>query len=184
MLRVFTTHVQTCLASNQVDLPKVELFFFSWAQIASCRFCMFSVARQARSLLPEPETRREGLRKSRNQGSAGCVAFDWMKLRGSDAIHGSNVTAEQVCLGQHLLTSVERPSYLRSDFVNVWRHARLVIYIYLWLMYAFALICLMIWCLFRGLVLLIQSSLDWFNQEDATASVWKGCLMFCLDQAC
>ena len=33
---------------------------------------------------------------------------------------------------------------------------------------------LMIWCLFRGLVLLFRSSLDWFNQEDATASVWKG----------
>ena len=33
-------------------------------------------------------------------------------------------------LGQHSLTSVERPSYLRSDFVNVWRHARLVVYIY------------------------------------------------------
>ena len=29
-----------------------------------------------------------------------------------------------------LLTSVERPSYLRSDFVNVRRHARLVVYIY------------------------------------------------------
>ena len=27
--------------------------------------------------------------------------------------------------GQHSLTSVERPSYLRSDFVYVWRHARL-----------------------------------------------------------
>ena len=36
--------------------------------------------------------------------------------------------------------------------------------------------CLMIgWCLFRGLVLFFPSSLDWFNQEDATASVWKGC---------
>ena len=34
---------------------------------------------------------------------------------------------------------------------------------------------LMIWCLFRGLVLLFRSSRDWFNQEDATASVWKGC---------
>ena len=33
----------------------------------------------------------------------------------------------------------------------------------------------MIWCLFRGLVLLLRSSLDWLNQEDATASVWKGC---------
>ena len=30
-----------------------------------------------------------------------------------------------VPLGQHSLTSVERPSYLRSDFVNLWRHARL-----------------------------------------------------------
>ena len=29
--------------------------------------------------------------------------------------------------GQHSLTSVERPSYLRSDFVNVWRHARFVV---------------------------------------------------------
>ena len=29
--------------------------------------------------------------------------------------------------GQHSLTSVERPSHLRSDFVNVWRHARLVV---------------------------------------------------------
>ena len=37
------------------------------------------------------------------------------------------------------------------------------------------LIFLMIWCLFRGLVLLFRSSLDWFNQEDATASVWKWC---------
>ena len=26
----------------------------------------------------------------------------------------------------------------------------------------------------RGLVLLFRSSLDWLNQEDATASVWKG----------
>ena len=31
--------------------------------------------------------------------------------------------------GQHSLTSVERPLSLRSDFVNVWRHARLVVYI-------------------------------------------------------
>ena len=29
--------------------------------------------------------------------------------------------------------------------------------------------------LFRGLVLLLRSSLDWFNQEDVTASVWKLC---------
>ena len=37
------------------------------------------------------------------------------------------------------------------------------------------LICLMIWCLFRGLVLVFRSSPDWLNQEDATASVWKWC---------
>ena len=40
--------------------------------------------------------------------------------------------------GQHSLTSVERPSYLPPDFVNVWRHPRLVVYIYLRLMHAFA----------------------------------------------
>ena len=28
---------------------------------------------------------------------------------------------------------------------------------------------------FKHFFLLFQSSLDWFNQEDATASVWKGC---------
>ena len=89
MLRVFTTHVQTCLASNQIDLPKVELKCFPRAQSASYKFSLFSVTRRARSLLPEPETRNEGLRKFKNQASAGCVTFDWMKLRGSDAIHGS-----------------------------------------------------------------------------------------------
>ena len=36
---------------------------------------------------------------------------------------------------------------------------------------SYTLICLMIWCLFRGLVLLFRSSLDWFKQEDATVSV-------------
>ena len=30
--------------------------------------------------------------------------------------------------GQHSLTSVERPSYLRLDFVNVWCHARLEVW--------------------------------------------------------
>ena len=52
-----------------------------------------------------------------------------------------------VVFGQHSLTSVERPSYLRSDFVNVWRHARLVVYIYPWLILprSSTLICLMIW---------------------------------------
>ena len=100
-------------------------------------------------------------------------SLNWMKLRGSDVIQGSCVNAKQVCLVQHSLISVERPSYLRSDFVNVWRHARLVIYTYLSLMYAFALICLMIWCLFRGLVSLFVS-LHPFG---------KDVLMFCLDQA-
>ena len=44
--------------------------------------------------------------------------------------------------GQHSLTSFERPSHLRSDFVNQSinqkRYARLVAYTYLWLMYASA----------------------------------------------
>ena len=31
--------------------------------------------------------------------------------------------------GQQSLTSVERPSYLPSDFVNAWRHARLEVFI-------------------------------------------------------
>ena len=31
-------------------------------------------------------------------------------------------------LGQHSLKSVERPSYLRSDFVNLWRQARLEVF--------------------------------------------------------
>ena len=33
--------------------------------------------------------------------------------------------------GQHSLTSVERPSYLRSDFVNVWRQAQVKYVIHL-----------------------------------------------------
>ena len=84
--------------------------------------------------------------------------------------------------GQHSLTSVERPSYLLSDFVNLWRHARLVVYIYMWLMYPLASIVhsplWFVWWsdgLFRGLAFLFRSSLDWFNQEDATASLWKWC---------
>ena len=81
--------------------------------------------------------------------------------------------------GQHSLTSVKRPCYLRSDFVNVWCHARLVVYIScdscMLLLRSSTLICLLIWCLYWDLVLLFWSSLDWFNQEDATASVWKWC---------
>ena len=42
-----------------------------------------------------------------------------------DAWETTNMAANLA--GQHSLTSVERPSYLRSDFVNVWRHARLVV---------------------------------------------------------
>ena len=41
--------------------------------------------------------------------------------------HTRNVTT--CCSGQHSLTSVERPSYLRSDFVNLWCHARLEVFI-------------------------------------------------------
>ena len=78
--------------------------------------------------------------------------------------------------GQHSLTSVERPSYLRSDFVNVWRHVRLVAPPVTHVSFASIvhsnlsddLMFVSRSCLFR-------SSLDLFNQEDATASVWKGC---------
>ena len=37
------------------------------------------------------------------------------------------MSAAMLLNGQHSLTSVERPSHLRSDFVNVWPHARLVV---------------------------------------------------------
>ena len=83
--------------------------------------------------------------------------------------HGGNIgVPKQWC--QHSLTSVERSSYLRLDFVNVWCHARLC--------FCFDRPLWSVWWsdgLFRGLVLLFRSSLDWFNQEDATASVWKWC---------
>ena len=84
-----------------------------------------------------------------------------------------DLSPRRVAAGQHSLTSVERPFNLRSDFVNVWRHARFVGYIYLWLLLlrSYTLICLMILCLFRSLVLLFLSSLDWFKQEDVTVSI-------------
>ena len=41
MLRVFTTHVYTCLASNQVDLPKVELKFFFERKARAINFVCF-----------------------------------------------------------------------------------------------------------------------------------------------
>ena len=49
-------------------------------------------------------------------------------------ISGGHICVQKLYTnGQHSLTSVERPFHLRSDFVNVWRHARLVVYIlYLW----------------------------------------------------
>ena len=43
----------------------------------------------------------------------------------------TNMAATRTVIGQHSLTSVERPSYLRSNFGNVRRHARLVVHIYL-----------------------------------------------------
>ena len=91
----------------------------------------------------------------------------------------NSAMATLLITGQHSLTSIKRPSYLRSDFVNVCRHARLLVYIScdscMLLLRSSTLICLLIWCLYRDLVLLFRSSLDWFNQEDATASVWKWC---------
>ena len=59
--------------------------------------------------------------------------------------------------GQHSLTSVERPSYRRSDFVKVWRHARLE--------YALqsAIYLGLVWILVRDFVPLFRSFLDWFQ---------------------
>ena len=73
---------------------------------------------------------------------------------------------------QHSLTSVKRPFNLRLDLVNVWHHARLVVYIYLWLMYASASIVYTLDLMFvsRSYILLFRSSLDWFKQEDVTVS--------------
>ena len=88
--------------------------------------------------------------------------------------------------GQHSLTSVERSSYPRSDFVNVWRHARLVVPPLTHVSFAS-----IVHSDFSDDLMFVsrfypafRSSFDWFKQEDATASVWKGCfLMFRLDQA-
>ena len=79
--------------------------------------------------------------------------------------------------GLHFVNIRPKAFNLRSDFVNVWRHARLVVYIFtcdscILLLRSYTLICLMIWCLFRGLVLLFRSSLDWLKQ-DVTVSVWR-----------
>ena len=49
------------------------------------------------------------------------------KRRQKLQISHSDVIRALCYYGQHSLTSVERSSYLRSDFVNVWRHARLVV---------------------------------------------------------
>ena len=43
-------------------------------------------------------------------------------------LHWELTTLKLVENSQHSLTSVERPSYLRSDFVNLWRHARLEVF--------------------------------------------------------
>ena len=92
--------------------------------------------------------------------------------------------------GQHSLTSVERPSYnyLRSDFVNVWRQARLVVYIYLWLMYAFASIVHS--DLSDDLTVCFEVLSCFFDHRsiDSTKKMilhpfGNNVLMFCLDQA-
>ena len=70
--------------------------------------------------------------------------------------------------GQHSLTSVERRSYLRSDFVNVWRHARLEVQYVIHLHSDLFDFCWEILSHF-----LDHSSIDsnQFKQEDVTASV-------------
>ena len=67
------------------------------------------------------ERRRLFLAQSLSVLSCPVVRAKSGKRRASESLSlTSHLTS-----GQHSLTSVERPSYLRSDFVNVWRHARL-----------------------------------------------------------
>ena len=75
----------------------------------------------------------------------------------------TGAAAKHLLKGQPSLTSVERLTfYLRSDFVNVIRHAHLITCDCfdrpLWFVW---------WSdgLFGGLVFLFRSSLDWFNQK-------------------
>ena len=63
--------------------------------------------------------------------------------------------------GQHSLTSVERPSYLRSDFVNAWRHACLEVF--MWFICTSIVNIWLVWFLVRDFVPLFRSFLDWFQ---------------------
>ena len=71
---------------------------------------------------------------------------------------GTRLRKPNLWLGQYSLTSVERPSYLRTDFVNVWRHACLQVHLHfdVWLSISDRF-------LVRGFVPLFRSFLDWFQ---------------------
>ena len=50
----------------------------------------------------------------------GSVALNFFRSRAAIVLVSNGAHLTYICLkGQHSLTSVERPSYLRSDFVNV-----------------------------------------------------------------
>ena len=158
------------------DAPSLVHLYFVAA--TCCRKCTHA-ATTLLSLILSPrlvariQTSLNSCDWSRGQNFAAATMI-FIKLTVS---HKANCCGDfsprRVAAGQHSLTSVERQFNLRSDFVNVWCHARFVGYVYLWLLLlrSYTLICLMIWCLFRGLVLLFLSSLDWFKHEDVTVSV-------------
>ena len=156
-------------------LSLVHLYFFA---ATCCQKCTHAATTLLSLILPmrlvaRIQTSLNSCDWSRRQNFAAATMI-FIKLTVS---HKANccgdLSQRRVAAGQHSLTSVERPFNLLSDFVNVWRHARFVGYIYLWLLLLrlYTLICLMILCLFRSLVLLFLSSLDWFKQEDVTVSV-------------
>ena len=82
-------------------------------------------------------------------------ACDHLKTSNLSADNFKNTLPQRV--GQHSLTSVQRPSNFRSDFVKVWRHARLEFI-------CTSIVCIrLVWFLVRGFVSLFRSFLDWFQ---------------------
>ena len=81
------------------------------------------------------------------------MATLWPEGKWTSWLSERSFLSESWNFGQHSLTSVEGPSYLRSDFVNPWRHARLEVFI----------------CVSsaprssRDFVPLFRSFLDWFQ---------------------
>ena len=139
-----------------IVFPPPPLHFYCFASSFSSSFLLFSLlllltllTESLRSFLDRSGKRKRLCRHLQVPWSADHPAF-WM--------------------GQHSLISVERSSHLRSDFVNVWRHARRDssalrssvsdLFDFWWKILSH---------------FLDHSSIDsnQFKQEDATASVWR-----------